>query len=218
MRLKHGRATLELHALARREGPALLLLHALRGSSADWGEVPAIWPGPVFALDFCGHGHSDWIVGGAYYPELLAADADAALAQIGRAALAGAGVGAYVALLLAGTRCSAVPVALLLPGAGLAGGGAWPDLDHEFPQLDVVPRTARGHGVCDPMVRALEHDVRPIDYVEQFACAARRLLLVEDGDTRPPWWEAVRRSPSAETMRAELPAALARLAEATGER
>ena len=45
MRIKHGRVTLELHELARRDGPALLLLHALFGSSADWGEAARILAG-----------------------------------------------------------------------------------------------------------------------------------------------------------------------------
>lgn len=212
MRIKHGRVSLELHQLARREGPALLLLHGLYGSSADWGEVPGSWSGPVWALDFAGHGHSESIAGGAYYPELLVGDADAALAHIGRAALAGAGVGAYVALLLAGARRDTVPAALLLPGAGLAGGGALPDFQRAFPQLEV---TARPPGACDPLVCTLEGDVRPVDYAESFARAARRILLIEDGELRPAWWEAARRSPTAETVATDLPTALARLCAAT---
>ena len=208
MRIKHGLVTLELHERARRDGPALLLLHALYGSSADWGEAPATWPGAVFALDFAGHGHSEWVAGGAYYPELLVGDADAALAHIGRAAVAGAGLGAYVALLLAGARPDVVPAALLLPGSGVAGGGALPDFEREFPQLTVG--TARP-GRCDPLVCTLERDVRPVDYAESFARAARRILLVEDGEPRPPWWEAARRSPTAERVAAGLPATLTQL-------
>src|SRR5262249_28271494 len=88
MRLRHGRISLELHELAQRHGPPLLLLHALFASSDDWGEAPALWPGPVYALDFSGHGRSDWITGGSYYPEQLAGDADAALQHLGRAAVA----------------------------------------------------------------------------------------------------------------------------------
>jgi len=208
MRIKHGRITLELHELARRDGVPLLLLHSLCGSSADWGEAPTMWPGPVFALDFAGHGHSDWIVGGAYYPELLAGDADAALAHIGHAAVAGAGVGAYVALLLAGARSKVVPAASLLPGAGLAGGGALPDHERDFPEFTVAQREP---GVCDPLVHSLERDVRPVDYADAFARAARRLVLVEDAAPRPPWWEVARRSAAAEVVAGDLPAALARL-------
>ena len=213
MRIKHGRVTLELHELARRrEGLPLLLLHGLYGSSADWGEAPGSWPGPVLALDFAGHGHSESIAGGAYYPELLVGDADSALAHIGRLVLAGAGVGAYVALLLAGARPDAVPAALLLPGAGLAGGGAVPDFQREFPHPEFVTRQP---GMSDPLVSVLESDVRPVDYGESFACAARRLLLVEDGESCPPWWEATRHSPTAETVTADLPTAFARLSIVT---
>ena len=208
MRIRHGRIHLELHELAQRNGLPMLLLHGLFGSSADWGEAPATWPGPVLALDFAGHGHSEWIVGGAYYPELLAGDADAVLAHISHAAIAGAGVGAYIALLLAGARRDAVRAALLLPGAGLAGGGAAPDFQREFPQLtEATPASA----ACDPMVCTLEHDVRPVDYAESFAHAARRLLLVENGEPRPAWWQAARRSPAAEAIHTDLPAALVRL-------
>jgi pimeloyl-ACP methyl ester carboxylesterase len=210
MRIEHGRITLELHELARREGPALLLLHALFGSSPDWQVAPDAWPGPVYALDFCGHGRSDWLPGAAYYPELLLADADVALARIGRAAVAGAGLGAYVALLLAGARAPSVPAALLLPGAGLEGGGALPDFDVRFRSLRTVG-DGRGQHLYDPMVRTLEFDVRPIDYASAFAVAAQRLLLAEDGAPRPPWWEAARRSPSAESVTTDLQRALTRL-------
>jgi pimeloyl-ACP methyl ester carboxylesterase len=208
MRIKHGRIHLELHELAQRDGLPLLLLHALFGSSADWGEAPGLWPGPVFALDFAGHGQSESIVGGAYYPELLVGDADVALGHIGRAAIVGAGVGAYVALLLAGARRDNVPAAVLLPGAGLAGGGALPDFHREFPQLALTARLPDG---CDPMVQSMERDVRPVDYAESFAHAARRLLLVEDGEPRPPWWEAARRSASARVIQCDLPVALTQL-------
>lgn len=207
MRIKHGRITLELHELAHRQGVALLLLHSLGGSSEDWGEAPAAWPGSVYALDFCGHGRSDRIAGGAYYPELLVGDADTALARIGRAAVAGAGLGAYVTLLLAGARLDLVPAALLLPGPGLAGAGAVPDFTREFPDLDTV---VRGNG---PMMAALGRDTRPIDYAEAFARAARHVLLLEDSDPRPPWWAAARQSPAAEPLTVGLRDALARLAQ-----
>src|SRR5262245_30656056 len=123
MRLQHARTALELHELSGRNGPALLLLHALGGSGSDWSEVPALWPGRVYALDFCGHGRSEWMSGGVYLPEILIGDADVALAHIGVAAIAGAGIGAYAAALLAGGRRKHVPAALLLPGHGLDGGG-----------------------------------------------------------------------------------------------
>ena len=54
------------------------------------------------------------------------ADADAALARLGRATLLGRGLGAYVALLLAGARPKPVRGAILCDGPGLAGGGSRP--------------------------------------------------------------------------------------------
>jgi len=210
MRLTHGRVTLELHELRQAAGPALLLLHELYGSAASWGEAPAMWPGAVYALDFCGHGRSDWIKGGGYYAELLVSDADAVLAQVGHAAVAGAGLGAYVAALLAGARPDIVPAALLLPGAGLDGGGERPDFDRPRVPLDVAVPGEPG-GDHDPLVRVLE-DVRPSDYVAALVEPARRLLLLEDGEPRPPWWQALRRHPRAEALTGDLRAALACLA------
>jgi pimeloyl-ACP methyl ester carboxylesterase len=213
MRITHGRIALELHELARREGPSLLLLHALFGNSEDWGEAPAAWPGRVYALDFSGHGRSDWLTGGSYYPELLAADVDAVLVHTGPALIAGDGLGAYVALLVAGARPDLVPAALLLPGAGLEGGGALPDFERDFPDVEAWMQQTAVVGRCDPLVRMLDLLVRPADYAEAFARAARRLLLVEDGPPRPPWWEAARRSPSAEQLEPSMSDAFARLAQ-----
>lgn len=210
MRIEHARVSLALHELAQGPGPPLLLMHALFGSSGDWGAVPR-WPGSVYALDFCGHGDSEWLAAGGYTPELLAADADCALARIGRAALAGAGVGAYVALLLAGARPDVVPAALLLPGAGLAGGGAIPDFDAPGPGITDFARVSHDNHACDPLVAVLDQDVRPVDYVEPFARTARKLLLVEDGTELPPWWQRVHASPSAEILPTDLTLALTRL-------
>jgi pimeloyl-ACP methyl ester carboxylesterase len=213
MRLQHARTELELHVLSQRDGPALLLLHGLGGSSADWSEVPALWPGRVFALDFSGHGRSQWVRGGVYWPELLAGDADAALAYLGGAAVAGAGVGAYVALLLAGGRRDQCPAALLLPGRGLAGGGPQPDFDR--PVLTLVTPAAHPplppH--CDALLCALEGDARPPEYAAHLAAAARQLLLFDDGGARPPWWEAVREVPAATTISGDARQAFAHLAE-----
>ena len=64
MELRHGRIALALRRVREGEGTPMLLLHALHGSSADWGSGPAGWPGPVCALDFAGHGRSGWGRGG----------------------------------------------------------------------------------------------------------------------------------------------------------
>lgn len=209
--LPHGRVTLALHALRNGSGTPLLLLHALYGSHADWDSSVQSWPGPVYALDFSGHGRSRPLKGGGYYPELLAADADIALGRIGSAAVAGAGLGAYVALLLAGGRPELVPGALLLPGAGLVGGGAMPDPQRDGQWLTVQSTDTRAAGSHDPRVRVLERYVRPPEYVQPFAVQARKILLA-DGVEEPPWWTAVAAASGAERVPCDLPLALARLA------
>lgn len=208
MRLHHARTMIALHELAHGAGLPLLALHALGGSSADWGELVTDWPGWVIGVDFSGHGESDPLRGGAYWPELLLADADVALEQLGAAAVVGAGLGAYVALLLAGSRPQSVPAALLLPGRGLAGGGPQPDYERPF----LAALTPAAHPPlppgCDPLLCALECDPRPPEYAARFAAASRRLLLLEDGGDRPPWWQAARAH--AEIVRGDPRAALNR--------
>jgi pimeloyl-ACP methyl ester carboxylesterase len=205
--------TLELHERSQRPGPAALFLHALGGSSADWGELTEAWPGRAYALDFSGHGGSDWLLGGAYQAEFLVGDADVALAHIGPAWLIGAGLGAYIALLLAGGRRDLVHGAVLMPGAGLAGGGVEPDftgIERLTPLMVIANGT--GHSGCDPRVAVLDADVRPLYYVEPFVSAARRLVLIDDGGPRPPWWEAARQSAAATVVRGPAGDILADLA------
>lgn len=207
MRIAQGRIEVELHPLAPGEGRALLLLHSLYGSSAEWREGRAPWRGPVFALDFAGHGRSRWHKGGAYTPELLACNVDEALRAIGPAALAGAGLGAWVALLVAGARPDVVSGALLLPGAGLEGGGSQPDWSG--PPENVAESDGPRPG-CDPALSFLERDVRPVEYAAPFARKARGVVLLEDGGQRPPWWTTVRQCPSADQV-ADAAAGLALL-------
>jgi pimeloyl-ACP methyl ester carboxylesterase len=209
MRIKHGHVELELHQLQAGEGLPLLLLHALRGSSADW-RLPLEWGGPVHALDFPGHGRSDWLKGGGYYPEMFAGDADAALAHLGRSVVVGTGLGAYVALMLAGARSALVPAVLLLPGEGMEGAGPLPEFEVPFP--DAAAYASQRPDGFDPLVEMVEHFVRPAEYAEELGAAAQRLLLLEDGDPRPAWWTVLR--PRAEIVRGDLSAALHRLQRA----
>lgn len=213
-RLASGRSDIALHELQQGDGPTLLALHALGGDAADFSWVTTLWPGSVLSLDFSGHGASGWNRGGSYTAELFAADADSALAEIGEAVLVGSGLGAYVALLVAGTRPTRVPAALLLPGRGLEGGGSEPDrvTPHSernartFALLD-APRSAK----FDPLACFCERDLRPPEYARAFAEAAQRLLLLEPGEAPPPWWEAARAAPSAEAAPGRPEAALERL-------
>ncbi|MDO9176135.1 MAG: alpha/beta hydrolase, partial [Actinomycetota bacterium] len=125
--LTHNKVQLALHRLRDGSGRALLLLHGLGEqsptTSPEWAQA---WPGPVFALDFTGHGASTVPMGGGYSAETMLADADIALAHVGEATVVGRGLGAYVALMLAGARPELVRGAVLCDGPGLWGGSTGP--------------------------------------------------------------------------------------------
>ena len=119
--LRHGKVELALHHLRDTgDGPTattrpLLILHGLGEASPTsvptWADT---WPGPVAALDFTGHGASTIPRGGGYTAELLLGDADAALAALTgddssrSITVLGRGLGAYIALQLAGARAAQV--------------------------------------------------------------------------------------------------------------
>lgn len=192
--LRHARLRLALHHMQAGSGAPLLLLHELAGSAADWRVAELDWAGPVYALDLCGHGRSDSLRGGAYVPERWVADADAALHALGDDAwLLGAGVSAYVALLLAGARPESVRGAALLPGRGLQGGGAEPDFAHPIlpPSAAHERVVARREHAYDPAVFFSESVIRLTDRARACAEAAGALVLCEDGSARPPWWQAL---------------------------
>jgi pimeloyl-ACP methyl ester carboxylesterase len=214
--LHHGRTALALHRRKTASGPNLLLLHELYASSEIWGAEVDDWQGSVWALDFSGHGSSAWREGGVYFPEILAADADAALAEIGSVCLAGTGVGAYAALLLAGGRSESVSASLLLSGAGLEGCGAEPPVDPapgSFARLVAANRasTDPASATSDPRVVLAAADARPPDYARSFAEHAGTILLAEDGTHRPPWWEEVRGADGVSTTATDLGLALTSL-------
>ena len=132
---RHSRIELALHRLRDGDGAPLLHLHGLgeRSPAAVPGHL-AGWPGPVWALDFTGHGASSMPVGGGYFCELLMADVDAALAHLGPTTLYGRGLGAYIALLTAGARPELVRGAILEDGPGLKGGGPEPTTPYVLPE------------------------------------------------------------------------------------
>jgi len=223
VKLRNGRITLRLHELRDGEGLPLLLLHELGGAASDWrSEAWTDWDGPVYALDFAGHGDSDRIAGGGYAPEHFLADADLALEALDDCvAVAGMGVGAYVALLLSGARRDRVRAALLLGGRGLEGGGELPDFDAPIEGLDDWEARLREcaseyrPGV-DPRVTRCETDIRPSDYVGDFAGAARALLFdpaVEAAPSVPVWWQVARERSGGGTAPDALARALVRLGE-----
>ena len=196
LRLSHARIELALHELRAGSGLALLLLHGLgERSPRDVPAYAAFWPGPVYALDFTGHGESGHSLGGGYTAEVLMGDADAALRKLGRATLLGRGLGAYVALLLAGARPREVRGAILADGLGLSGGGseaATPSIVYPNPNAKAPP---------DPFALAeLARDVRPPDYATAFVRQASQLSGIERPIAvccveKPDWIEALLREP-----------------------
>ena len=203
-RIRHGRVELALHELRGGEGRALLLLHGLgeRSPRAPGPEL-AGWRGPVFALDFTGHGESACSVGGGYTAEVLMGDVDTALRQLGSATLLGRGLGAYVALLIAGARPALVRGAVLMDGLGIAGGGAeaaTPSLVYPSPGALAPP---------DPFALVeLSRDVRPPDYATAFVRQANELSGLEYPIAvccaeKPDWLEAVLEEPGVQTLSVE---------------
>ena len=205
--LQHNRVQLALHDVRPGEGRPLLLLHGLGERSS--GIAPP-WPGPVFALDFTGHGDSTVPCCGGYSAELLMADADIALAHLGPATLLARGVGAYVALLLAGARPDLVRGAILDDGPGLYGGPAGPT------SALVLEVGDHGGGPPDPWaLLELATDVRTPDYAVAYARhAVERSGLAEPisviARNRPAWLVGVLDALLAST--ATLDEALARYA------
>lgn len=211
--LTHVRVQLGLHELQDGPGRPLLLLHGLGERTPS--ELPEwltpLWSGPVLGLDFTGHGVSTIPVGGGYTCEALMADADAAIADLGAVTVLGRGVGAYVALLLAGARPDDVRGAVLTDGPGLAGGGAGPT-------VNPVAHVARGpHRAPDPFALIeLSCDLRPPDYAGQFARQACQLSPTEfpvsvAAGLRPPWLRAVVEEHG--VLTASVPDALRRYSE-----
>jgi pimeloyl-ACP methyl ester carboxylesterase len=204
LRLRHARIELALHELRPGAGRALLLLHGLGERSPS--AVPSYasgWSGPVFALDFTGHGESGCSVGGGYTAEVLMGDVDTALRQLGSATLLGRGLGAYVALLIAGARPALVRGAVLMDGLGIAGGGAeaaTPSLVYPNPAAVAPP---------DPFALVeLSRDVRPPDYATAFVRQANELSGLERPVSvccaeKPDWLEAVLREPGVQTASVE---------------
>jgi pimeloyl-ACP methyl ester carboxylesterase len=189
---RHGRISLALHQLQAGSGRPLLILHALGEHAPDacpeWADG---WTGAVWALDFTGHGESTRPEGGGYTAEALLGDADAALEHLGSATVVGFGIGAYVALMLAGARPTRVFGAVLCDGPGLAGGGVRPG-SASVPN----PRLARDNGPDPYAVMELARDIRPPDYATNFvrfafdqSLAAEPIVVA--ALVRPEWLEAV---------------------------
>jgi pimeloyl-ACP methyl ester carboxylesterase len=194
----HNKVTLALHLLRNGTGRPLLTLHGL---GEDAGRIPLVnieWGGPVWGLDFTGHGASSVPVGGGYSSEILMADVDFALTHIGSATILGYGLGAYVALLTAGARPDLVHGAVLADGPGLAGGAV-----HVSAHAEI---TSAGHRegtntTPDPWALIeLSRDARPESYVSTFIRLATASSSLSEPialccRVRPPWVVATQDAP-----------------------
>jgi pimeloyl-ACP methyl ester carboxylesterase len=195
-RLQHNKVSLALHKVRDGEGRALLLLHALGDSAVNMSSLPLKWNGPVWALDFTGHGESTIPAGGGYSSEILMADADIALRHVGEATVVGRGLGAYIAFLIAGARPTLVRGAVLLDGPGLAGGSV-----HATSNTEIVSAGVRTGQIPDPWALIeLSRDARPPSYTTTFARLAVSGSGIADPiavacKVAPPWVEAIRAEP-----------------------
>ena len=190
-RLVHNRVELALHTLRAIDGPNLLLLHGLGESApADVPDFAAEWPGPVHALDFTGHGASTVPSGGGYTAEMLMADADIALGHVGPTTIVGRGLGAYIALLIAGARAHVVRGAVLADGPGISGGPTSPTSQPVI-TAETVSTTPDPFAIIE-----LGRDLRPPDYATTFVRLANEGSDLPDpfvvtARFRPKWLRAV---------------------------
>lgn len=199
--LVHNKVSLALHTLRVGSGTPLLLLHGLgEHSPSTVPEVATRWPGPIYALDFTGHGQSSVPAGGGYSCEILLADVDIALRYLGGACLLGRGIGSYIALLAAGARPELVHGAVLTDGPGLAGGAT-----HISAVTEIATVGDRSGQTPDPWALIeLSRDARPANYASTFA----RLSVTGPNNidpiavccvVRPPWIEAINEEPGVMT-------------------
>lgn len=197
--LRHNRITLALHRVRDGHGRPLLLLHGLGEDAARMAGLDIPWPGPVWALDFTGHGQSTVPRGGGYSCEILMADVDVALRHIGEATVLGRGLGAYVAFLIAGARPQLVRGAVLTDGPGLAGGPVHVSSSPEIVEVD------RPGVAPDPWALIeLSRDARPATYALTFAKLAANGAGLDDPiavccRVTPPWLEAINAEPGVAT-------------------
>lgn len=194
--LTHNRIELALHTLGEGDGSrTLLLLHGLGESSpATVPGFASAWPGRVVALDFTGHGASTLPTGGGYTAEMMMADADIAVQHLGPVTVVGRGLGAYIALLVAGARTELVRGTVLADGPGLSGG---PSVPTSQPVILMPPVAS----TPDPFALVeLGRDLRPPDYAATFARLAVQASgldepLIVTAAFRPEWLAAVAAEP-----------------------
>lgn len=197
--LPHNKVTLALHKVREGTGRPLLLLHGLGEDSTRMKSLECPWPGPVWALDFTGHGESSVPRGGGYSCEMLMADVDIALRHLGEVTVLGRGLGAYVAFLIAGARPALVKGAVLTDGPGLAGGPI-----HVSSSMEVVEVDRPGVAPDPWALVELSRDARPPTYALTFARLAMNGTSLDEPISvccrvTPPWLEAINAEPGVAT-------------------
>jgi pimeloyl-ACP methyl ester carboxylesterase len=199
VRLQHNRISLALHEVRQGSGRALLLLHGLGEDAKNMSRLAVDWDGPVWALDFTGHGESTVPMGGGYSAEILMADVDIVLRHLGEATILGRGLGGYVAFLAAGARPQSVKGVVIIDGPGLAGGAIQVTSASE---ISVAARTGQAP---DPWALIeLSRDARPPNYAVTFVRLATSGSSFEEPiavscKVNPPWIEAISAEPGVVT-------------------
>jgi pimeloyl-ACP methyl ester carboxylesterase len=194
--LQHNRITLALHEIQSGTGRPLLLLHGLGESAQAMYSMNIQWNGPIWALDFTGHGHSTVPHGGGYSAEILMADVDIALRHLGQATIVGRGLGGYVAFLIAGARPELVRGVVIVDGPGISGGAI-----HATSSSEITSAGIRTGSTPDPWALIeLSRDARPPNYAITFTRLAVTASPIDEPiavTTRvtPPWIEAIRAEP-----------------------
>lgn len=200
VQLRHNRISLALHQVRAGTGRALLLLHGLGEDAESMSKLEVQWTGPVWALDFTGHGRSSVPRGGGYSAEILMADVDIALRHLGEVTIVGRGLGGYVGFLIAGARPHLVKGVVIIDGPGLSGGAI-----HATSSSEIASAGPRAGMAPDPWALVeLSRDARPPNYAVTFT-----RLAVNGSDldepvavaTRvaPPWIEAISAEPGVMT-------------------
>jgi pimeloyl-ACP methyl ester carboxylesterase len=197
--LQHNRVTLALHEVRAGSGRPLLMLHGLGEDARNMSRLSVNWDGPIWALDFTGHGESTVPRGGGYSAEILMADVDIVLRHLGEATILGRGLGGYIAFLIAGARPQLVKGAVIIDGPGLAGGAIQVTSSSE---ITVAART--GHSPDPWALIELSRDARPPNYAVTFVRLATTGSSLEEPvavacKVNPPWVEAISAEPGVVT-------------------
>lgn len=109
---------LRLHALDRGQGEPVLLLHGWLDHAHSFDRLAPLLPGRTIALDWRGHGDSDWAPAAGFYHLMeYVADLDEVVLQTGATRLVGHSMGAAIALVYAAARPARVRHVTMIDGA-----------------------------------------------------------------------------------------------------